>query len=202
MSRQVFGEVVGSGKCFAASVATVRSFTRVNPQVTIHVTFATERSAAKFALERPFTCVFTNVQFQVLLGPEALTAKRTQMRTTWIVFRWRSCSRSTSQTGSRRRIGNRRPTGRSRSGYCSRRSRRRRCRTEIADQIVQERSSSGCSRRRSSRRRRRRVGSSRPSGGRRRAFVADVFSVVGTFTVRGAFFRLAGCWLVTGSICR
>lgn len=112
VSGQVFGEVVGSGECLTASVASVRPLTRVDPQVTVHVALAAERPATEFALERPFTRVFPDVQFQVLFGPESFAAKWTQMRTARIVFGWRTTGATRWQaSGARRRIGDGWPTG-------------------------------------------------------------------------------------------
>lgn len=159
----MFGEVIGTGKCLAAGVASVRPLARVDPQVAVHVALAAERPAAEFALERPLTRVFPDVQLQVLLGPEALAAERAQMGAPWVVLgRWACDSaRNTTGTASRGRIDQRRTAGGG-NGRGGRRSRRRRA--EIADQIVKERTRSGGR----GRSRCRRSGS--PSGSR--AFVA------------------------------
>lgn len=170
MSGQVFGEVIGTGKCLAAGVASVRPLARVDSQVAVHVALAAERSAAEFALERPLTRVFPDVQLQILLGPEALAAKRAQMGAPGVVLgRWaRDSARNTTTTdaASRGRIDQRRTTGGGNgSGSCC--SRRRRA--EIADQIVKERTRSGGRGRSRCRR------SSSPTGSR--AFVAR-FSII------------------------
>ena len=75
MSRQVFGEVIGSGKRFAASVASVRTLTSVDPQVTVHVALATKGSTTELALKRPLARVLPDVQFQVLFCAETLAAE-------------------------------------------------------------------------------------------------------------------------------
>jgi hypothetical protein len=122
VSRQVFGEVIGTGKCFAAGIAPVRPFTSVNSQVTVHVALATKGSSAKFALERPLTRVFPDVQLQILLGPEAFAAEWAQVRTPWVVFR-RWARHRTRNDWSRGRIHQRWTTGGGNSGgsRCSRR---------------------------------------------------------------------------------
>ena len=143
VSGQVFREIIGSSKCLTAGVAAVRPFARVNPQVTVHVTLAAKGSAAEFALERTLAGVLADVELQVLFSPEAFAAERAQVRAAWIVF-----GRRSRNSGTCRRIDQRRSAGGRRGRYRCRSCCRRRRRTEITDEIVQERSGRiGCCRR-------------------------------------------------------
>lgn len=61
MSGQMLGQVIGAGKSFPTSIATVWSFAGVNSKMAIHVTFAPESATAELALERSLTRMLADV---------------------------------------------------------------------------------------------------------------------------------------------
>lgn len=77
MCGQVFRKVVCPGEALATHITMVRTFSRMDPQVSCQIALTAERSATEQAHERSLSRVLPYVQLQVFLRSHALAAEGT-----------------------------------------------------------------------------------------------------------------------------